>query len=77
MPQIAFLDILDTLLLPLLTRVFSFLETPISGTDDVVQHSQLRRAYFNFILSITSANMQEVFYSDSGLPCRGRAPCVG
>lgn len=37
------------------------------GTDDTVEHSTLRRAYFTFILSIASANLQEVFYSESAL----------
>lgn len=37
---------------------------PINGTDDTVQHSHLRRAYFNLILSIMGANLQEVFYSE-------------
>ncbi|GJN94034.1 hypothetical protein Rhopal_007097-T1 [Rhodotorula paludigena] len=59
-----FLDILDTLLLPVFNRVFHFLQLPIAGTDDTVQHSTLRRAYFGFILSITGANLQEVFYSE-------------
>ncbi|GAA6017846.1 hypothetical protein JCM10207_003473 [Rhodosporidiobolus poonsookiae] len=59
-----FLDILDTLLLPVFNRVFHFLQLPIAGTDDMVQHSTLRRAYFNFILSICGANLQEVFYSE-------------
>ncbi|BGP35706.1 pre-tRNA nuclear export protein [Rhodotorula toruloides] len=59
-----FLDILDTLLLPVFNRVFHFLSQPISGTDDMIQHSELRRAYFNFILSIVSVNLQEVFYSE-------------
>ena len=30
-----------------------------------MQHSHLRRAYFNFILSICGAGLQEVFYSES------------
>ncbi|KAI5478878.1 Exportin-T [Pseudohyphozyma bogoriensis] len=59
-----FLSILDTLLLPVFNRVFYFLKLPIAGTDDTIQHSNLRRAYFNFILSITSANLQEVLYSE-------------
>ncbi|KAG0654816.1 pre-tRNA nuclear export protein [Rhodotorula mucilaginosa] len=59
-----FLEILDTLLLPVVNRVFHFLSLPIAGTDDMVQHSTLRRAYFNFILSIAGANLQEVFYSE-------------
>ncbi|GAA5895540.1 hypothetical protein JCM8208_005261 [Rhodotorula glutinis] len=59
-----FLSILDTLLLPVFNRVFHFLQLPIAGTDDTVQHSHLRRAYFNFILSIAGAGLQEVFYSE-------------
>ncbi|BGP20360.1 hypothetical protein JCM10213_002332 [Rhodosporidiobolus nylandii] len=62
--KIAFLDILNTLLLPVFNRVFHFLQLPIAGTDDMVQHSALRRAYFNFILSVCGANLQEVFYSE-------------
>ncbi|GAA5891828.1 hypothetical protein JCM6882_007375 [Rhodosporidiobolus microsporus] len=62
--KIAFLDMLDTLLLPVFNRVFHFLQLPIAGTDDMVQHSTLRRAYFNFILSICGAGLQEVFYSE-------------
>lgn len=67
LPQTNFLEILDTLLLPVVNRVFHFLSLPIAGTDDMVQHSTLRRAYFNFILSIAGANLQEVFYSESTL----------
>ncbi|GAA5834356.1 hypothetical protein JCM11251_007967 [Rhodosporidiobolus azoricus] len=62
--KIAFLDMLDTLLLPVFNRVFHFLQLPIAGTDDMIQHSTLRRAYFNFILSICGAGLQEVFYSE-------------
>ncbi|GAA5993378.1 hypothetical protein JCM11641_008430, partial [Rhodosporidiobolus odoratus] len=60
----AFLDTLDTLLLPVFNRVFHFLQLPITGTDDMVQHSTLRRAYFSFILSVCGANLQEVMYSE-------------
>lgn len=59
------LTILDTLLLPVFNRVFYFLKLPITGTDDVVQHSTLRRAYFTLIISIVASNLQEVFYSPS------------
>ncbi|GAA5960825.1 hypothetical protein JCM21900_002296 [Sporobolomyces salmonicolor] len=59
-----FLEILDTLLLPVFNRVFHFLQLPVAGTDDTLQHSHLRRAYFNFILTIAGANLQEVFYSE-------------
>ncbi|KAK4053974.1 pre-tRNA nuclear export protein [Microbotryomycetes sp. JL221] len=60
----SFVEILDALLLPVVNRVVHFLKTPINGTDDAVYHAQLRRAYFNFLLSITGANLQQVLYSD-------------
>ncbi|BGP43722.1 pre-tRNA nuclear export protein [Rhodotorula kratochvilovae] len=60
----AFLSILDTLLLPVFNRVFHFLQLPIAGTDDTVQHSALRRAYFGFIMSVCGAGLTEVFYSE-------------
>ena len=31
----------------------------------MIQHSNLRRAYFSFIMSIANANLTEVFYSES------------
>ena len=63
-----FVEILDTLLWPVFSRVFDFLKLPIAGTDDVVEHSTLRRAYFAFILSIISANLQQVLYSPANHP---------
>ncbi|GAA5912917.1 Ran GTPase-binding protein LOS1 [Sporobolomyces salmoneus] len=63
-----FTTILDTLLLPVFNRVFEFLQLPIAGTDDRVQHSTLKRAYFNFIITICSANLQQVFYSEKNQP---------
>lgn len=56
---------LDLLLIPVFDRVYYFLEQPITGTDDIHQHSELRRAYFGLLLSIASANMQSVFASPS------------
>ncbi|GAA5820935.1 hypothetical protein JCM10212_000554 [Sporobolomyces blumeae] len=63
-----FTTILDTLLLPVLNRVFHFLQTPIAGTDDQVQHSSLKRAYFGFVLTICGAGLGEVFYSEKNQP---------
>ncbi|GAA5937886.1 Ran GTPase-binding protein LOS1 [Sporobolomyces koalae] len=63
-----FTTILDTLLLPVFNRVFHFLQLPIAGTDDQVQQSTLKRAYFNFIIVICGANLQEVFYSEKNQP---------
>lgn len=66
--QFDFLLILDALLIPVFERVFYFLKLPIAGTDDMIQHSNLRRAYFGFLISIAQANLTEVFYSESALP---------
>ncbi|GAA6024202.1 hypothetical protein JCM11491_001283 [Sporobolomyces phaffii] len=63
-----FTTVLDTLLLPVFNRVFHFLQIPITGTDDQVQHSTLKRAYFNFIITICTSNLQEVFYSEKNQP---------
>lgn len=51
--------------MPVFNRIFYFLKLPITGTDDTVLHSQLRRAYFSLILAIANANLQQVFYSQS------------
>lgn len=61
--QDRFIEMLDVLLAPVFDRVYHFLEQPVTGTDDIQQHSELRRAYFNLLLSIASANMQSVFTS--------------
>ena len=58
---------LDMLLIPVLDRVYYYLELPITGTDDIQQHSELRRAYFTLMLSIASAGMSSVFFSERGL----------
>lgn len=60
----AFGEMLDMLLAPVLERVYHYLEMPITGTDDIQLHSELRRAYFNLMLSIASAGMSSVFFSE-------------
>ncbi|KAK4699304.1 exportin-T, partial [Phenoliferia sp. Uapishka_3] len=69
--KVAFSPILDTLFIPVFNRVVYYLKLPIAGTDDVVQHSALRRAYFGFILSIFAANLQEILYSGKNQPHLG------
>jgi len=54
---------LDVLLGPVFDRTYLFLEQPVTGTDDIQQHSELRRAYFALMLSISNAGMQDVFFS--------------
>lgn len=53
-------DIVDTLLTPLLQRVFAGLSEPINGTDDSLQLIDLRREYLNFLLVVLN--------QDYGLP---------
>lgn len=60
----AFAEMLDMLLAPVLERVYHYLEMPVTGTDDIQQHSELRRAYFTLMLSIASAGMSNVFFSE-------------
>lgn len=64
----AFTDILDALLLPVFNRVYEFLKLDVTGTDDAVQHSSLRRAYFNLLLSIAQGGMPHVLYSNTNKP---------
>lgn len=54
---------LDLLIAPVFDRVYYFLEQPLTGTDDIQQHSELCRAYFSLLLSISSAAMQDVLIS--------------
>jgi exportin-T len=57
-------DVLNMLLTPLLQRVFGGLGEPISGTDDEVQLSELRREYLSFLSIILDNGLQDVFISE-------------
>lgn len=59
--------IIDELLLPLVRRVFDFLNTTPSGTDEAVLLLDLRKAYLNFILSLFNSNIESVFVSERNL----------
>lgn len=72
--QDRFVEMLDVLLAPVFDRVYYFLEQPITGTDDIHQHSELRRAYFSLLLSIANANMQSVFTSQRTLEWQHEVP---
>lgn len=67
---------LDVLLAPVFDRTYYFLEQPIQGTDDIQQHSELRRAYFSLLLSICNAGMQSVFLSTSKCSAVRRFPSL-
>ncbi|KAI9707448.1 MAG: pre-tRNA nuclear export protein [Candelina mexicana] len=56
-------NILDSLLTPLLRRVFAGLAEPNSGTDDEIQLAELRREYLNFLLVILNNDLGSVLVS--------------
>ena len=55
--------ILDSLLTPLLQRVFAGLAEPTSGTDDEIQLVELKREYLNFLLVVLHNDLAAVFVS--------------
>ncbi|EKD19150.1 putative Exportin-T [Drepanopeziza brunnea f. sp. 'multigermtubi' MB_m1] len=58
-------DVLDSLLTPLLQRVFAGLAEPITGTDDEVQLAELRREYLTFVQIILNNDLASVLVSAS------------
>ncbi|KAI8980264.1 armadillo-type protein [Pilobolus umbonatus] len=59
--------IMDELLLPLVKRVFDFLNTTPSGTDEAVLLLELRKAYLNFLLNLFNASLEKVMVSERNL----------
>ncbi|KAH9817708.1 armadillo-type protein [Melampsora americana] len=59
--------LLDSLLIPLVSKIVDFLGRPSNGTDDIITQSELRRAYFTLINSIINANMHTIFLSERNL----------
>lgn len=57
--------VLDTLLSPLLQRIFSALQTTPAGTDDEIQLTELRREYLNFITAILNNGLGSVLISST------------
>ena len=58
-------DILDSLLTPLLQRVFAGLAEATTGTDDEIQLAELRREYLNFLLIILNNELGPVLVSNT------------
>jgi exportin-T len=58
-------SVLDSLLTPLLQRVFAGLAEPITGTDDEIQLGELRREYLTFVQIILNNDLGSVLVSDS------------
>lgn len=57
--------ILDQLLSPLFSRVFTGLSQPATGTDDEIQLRELKREYLNFVLVILNNDLGAVLVSAS------------
>jgi exportin-T len=60
-------DILNTLLSPLLQRVFSGMSEPTAGTDDEIQLAELKREYLGFLLVILNNDLGSVLVSNGML----------
>jgi exportin-T len=58
-------SVLDSLLTPLLQRVFAGLAEPVTGTDDEIQLAELRREYLTFVQIILNNELGSVLVSDS------------
>lgn len=56
-------SILDTLLSPLLQRVFTGMNLETAGTDDEIQLRELKQQYLNFILVILNNDLASVLVS--------------
>lgn len=59
---------MDMLLLPLLSRIFSVLQSPVNGTDDASIHRRLKDAYLQFFTALMNANLDGVFISERNKP---------
>ena len=59
---------MDMLLLPLLSRIFSTLQAPITGTDEANTHRRLKDAYLTFFTALMNANLDGVFITVRNKP---------
>lgn len=58
-------SILDDLFLVLLERTFSFLNQPVTGTDESLERTSLQKAYTTFISNMVSAGLDGILVSES------------
>lgn len=58
-------SILDTVMSPVLQRIFTALAVTPSGTDDEIQLAELRREYLNFITVVLNQNLGSVLVSSA------------
>jgi exportin-T len=60
-------NVMDELLLPLVKRVFDFLNTTPSGTDEAILLLELRKSYLTFIISLFNAEMESILVSERNI----------
>ena len=58
-------EVLDSLLTPLVQRVFAGLAEPITGTDDEIQLAELQREYLTFVQIILNNDLGSVLVSET------------
>ncbi|KAF8604237.1 KapM protein [Ceratobasidium sp. AG-I] len=56
--------VLDELVSPLSTHIFELLARPVEGTDDRLQHNDIKKAYLDFLTHIMTDQMHAVFVSE-------------
>lgn len=57
-------SVMDDVFGVLVTRIFSFLNQGIQGTDDMVRRSDTERAYFGLVHALLSAGLDDVLVSE-------------
>ncbi|RPA74847.1 Xpo1-domain-containing protein [Ascobolus immersus RN42] len=60
--------ILDTIMSPLLQRIFAAMSEPVTGTDDGIQLTELRREYVQFVLHLLNNDLGSIFVSETNQP---------
>lgn len=51
-------------MLPLLSKIFESLNKPVKGTDDIIEQTNMRKAYLSFILNLLNNGMESIFVSE-------------
>ncbi|WVQ79178.1 exportin-T [Cryptococcus sp. DSM 104549] len=61
-------ETMDMLLLPLLSRIFSALQQPITGTDEAQTHARLKDSYLQFFTILMNENLDGIFITERNKP---------
>lgn len=59
-------DILNSLMTPLLGRIFASLGEETTGTDDALELADLRKEYISFLLCVLNNDLGNVLVSEGG-----------